>query len=75
MRLKMLVTAFIVASVLLALWLFANWYEWSMADFDCDDGYWECRRHLFGPTALRLGLPIAAWLGLIFLMRREGKRS
>ncbi|MBY0306202.1 MAG: hypothetical protein K2W86_13775 [Sphingomonas sp.] len=71
----MIIVAFVVMTPLLCLWGVANWYEWSMADFDCADGYWECRRSLVGPVALQMGLPIAAWLVLAGLLVREWKKA
>jgi len=68
-------TLFLVVALLpLALWLFAHWFEWSMADFDCIDGYWECRRNIAGPMALRVGLAILAWVLLALLVVRQRKK-
>lgn len=61
MTLRISILALIVASFALALWLFANWYAWSMAGFDCVKGYWACRRDLAGPTALRIGVGVLGW--------------
>jgi hypothetical protein len=74
-RLRLLIALFIAASFALALWLFANWFEWSMADFDCADGYWACRRNIVGPTVLRVGLAILFWAVPAWFLRREWKRN
>jgi hypothetical protein len=75
MKLKLLIVAYLVASCVLALWLFANWYAWAMADFDCGDGYWACRRDIAGPTALRVGLALMLWVVPAFLLAREWRKS
>ncbi len=75
MKVRVIVMAFVLATGLLGLWSFANWYEWSMAEFDCADGYWECRRSLIDRMALRLGLPFVAWSFLAGLLVREWKKA
>jgi hypothetical protein len=75
MKLRLLIVVFLAASFFLALWLLANWFAWSMADFDCDDGYWACRREIAGPTALRVGLGLMAWAVPALLLLREWKKG
>ena len=67
MKLGFLIGAFLLATCFLALWLFANWLQWSMADFACQRGYWECREDLIWPIALQVGLAVLGWvlLGLV----------
>jgi|GEM_PF-3122688 len=75
MKLGLLLGAFFLATCFLALWLFANWIEWSMADFVCQKGYWECREALVWPIALRVGLSILAWGLLGLAVAWQWKRS
>lgn len=74
-RVKLLAMGFTLFSAALLFWLFVNWFAWSMADFDCDDGYWTCRRELIGPMALQIGLPLLGWLMFAWLLVRECKRG
>jgi uncharacterized membrane protein len=74
MKLGLLLGAFLLATCFLAIWLFANWLEWSMADFVCQKGYWECRQDLVWPMALRVALSILAWAVLGFFVARQWKR-
>ena len=74
-RLRLLTFAFTLVTLIpLPLWLLANWFSWSMADFDCADGYWECRRHLVLPTVGGVGLALAAWGLLAWWLAREWKK-
>lgn len=75
MQLKFLIFGFVLFSAGLCFWLFANWYAWSMADFDCVDGYWACRRRIMVPTILQVGLPSVAWMIFAALLWRKGTRS
>lgn len=75
MKLGLLLGVFLLATCFLAIWLFANWIEWSMADFVCQKGYWECREGLMVPMALRVGLSILAWAVLGYFVARQWKKS
>jgi hypothetical protein len=46
-----------------------------MADFDCADGYWACRRGIAGPTALRVGFGLLVWAIPAWLLLREWKKD
>ena len=74
MKLGLLLGAFLLATCFLAIWLFANWIEWSMADFVCQKGYWECREALVWPMALRVGLSVLAWVLLGFVVAWQWKK-
>jgi len=74
MKRTLLTLLFVLSALGLADWLFANWYVWSMADFDCDAGYWACRRPIIVSTALQCGVPLGAWIALGVLMAREWKK-
>ena len=58
---RLAVAGFIAASFALALWLFANWYDYSMADFDCAGSYWDCHRAVAGRVTLGVGLAVVGW--------------
>ncbi|MBA3880052.1 MAG: hypothetical protein C0500_10090 [Sphingobium sp.] len=75
MKLRLLIIVFLIASGLLGLSGLATLFAWTMADFDCADGYWECRKTMVGPLAMHLGLPLAAWLVLAGLLVREWKKA
>jgi len=68
---KFLVICFLASSFALAASLCANWFTWSMADFDCIDGYWACRNSLFSPMAIYLGIPLSIWTVLTALLIRQ----
>lgn len=65
----------VAAFLALAYWTFVNWFVWSMADFDCADGYWVCRRHLLDDVALQVGLPWLVWCGCAVALARFWKRA
>lgn len=75
LRVKLLIIALILATPMLALWLFANWFSWEMADFDCADGYWACRQDHLDRLPLRIGLPMLLWLLIPLALWRELKKS
>ena len=66
----LLVFMFLLSSVIAAVFLFAAWFEWSMADFDCVTGYLECRKSwLRGTGPWVLGV-VVLWLsGAIWLFK------
>ena len=51
----------------------ASFYTWSMADFDCFDGYFECRHLWWGESGIIVGIAALAWLATLvwFLKTRE----
>jgi hypothetical protein len=75
MRLRLAILLFLAASFALFLWLFANSFAWSMAEFDCIDGYWACRKHLIGPTVLNVSLGFLIWALLAAPLVREWYKS
>ena len=74
-RRALLTVVFVLLSGLLLLWLFAHWYSWDMAEFDCDAGYWACRSHLIPRMAWRVGIPVIGWVLLGWLLVREWKKD
>jgi hypothetical protein len=69
-NLKLALFLFLIFTFALAYWTFVNWLVWLMADFDCVEGYLTCRRHLYAPLALSVGLPWLVWgLGAAFFVR------
>lgn len=74
-RIRLLALGFALCSLALLFWLFVNWYVWSVADLDCVDGYWACRRTMIAPMALKVGLPMVAWLLFGAMLVREGKKG
>jgi hypothetical protein len=73
--LKLGVIALMAATAALMLWLLANWYEYSMSDFDCArDVAAACRR----AGALRAGLHVApalaVWGACALLLSRAWKK-
>lgn len=75
MKVRILVIPFLLVTGLLGLFGFALSFVRSMADFDCVDGYLECRKDIILPVALLLGLPIVAWLVLAWQLAREWKKA
>lgn len=75
MKVRILVIALLLVTGLVGLFVFAFSFAWSMADFDCVAGYWECSKDIIVPAALFLGLPIAAWSVLAGLLVRELKKA
>ena len=69
--------AFVIFAILslgAVMVLFGAWFSWSMADFDCIDGYWACRQ----PWLLRDGPWVAgvilAWIAAaVWLYRTREK--
>jgi len=73
-KLNLLILLFMGASCVLIWWLFGAWYEWGMANFDCVEGYWACRRHIAGPVALYVILGLGVWaVPAILLLRAWNK--
>ena len=74
--LRLSIFGFVLASALLAAWLFGHWYEYGMLDFACADGHQtacdgtEARR-----IALRVGIAVAAWAAWALLLFRVWKKS
>ncbi len=73
--LKILVFGFVLASLVLAYLLFASSLAWSMAGFDCADGYWACRRNVAGEMAMILIPAMIVWGALGWLLVREWKKD
>ena len=72
---KILVGLFVLASLGMALWLFANWFEHSMAAFDCGDlEVASCEPATITRIYGRIGFAFAIWGLLALLMWREWRR-
>ena len=51
-----------MVSIVVVLLGVASFYTWSMADFDCFDGYFECRRNWWGESGIVVGVAALAWV-------------
>ena len=55
--------------------LFPAWYVWGMADFDCADGYLECRRSWFSKFGILVAGTVAIWTAAaVWLFKTRKKR-
>ena len=73
-RQQFLVIAFLVLSLLMGLWLFANWYVYSMADFTCADvggDQAKCVRDIQYPIAIKVLASAILWIFGAVSLRRE----
>ena len=65
---------FALLSVVAAIFLFVAWSGWVMAEFDCADGYLQCRRAWFHDNGVWVAGIIMAWAGAaIWLYRTREK--
>ena len=53
-----------VATLACVLTLPATYYTWAMSDFDCFDGYYECRENWWTESGLLAAAVILAWLAV-----------
>ncbi|PVX29213.1 hypothetical protein [Sphingomonas pokkalii] len=77
MRRQLLTAIFLVASAMLALWLFGEWYVYGMAEFDCADRSGDvqaCARAIQSSIEIKALCGLIAWIVGCFLMLREWKR-
>jgi hypothetical protein len=66
---------FSLASVVVAIVLFIALFSWSMADFDCADGYLACRQLWFRNEGIWAGMIIISWsVGAAWLYRTREKK-
>ena len=73
---KLSVLGCVVATGAMALWLFAHWYSYAMADFDCAaDAATACRRAAFYKSVPYVVLPLLLCCLWGFLLVRAWKRS
>ena len=67
-----LVAMFMVGAVVV---LIPAWFVWGMADFDCADGYIECRRSWFSEFGLFVAVIVIVWTAAavwLFKTRKKG---
>ncbi|WP_296613579.1 hypothetical protein [Sphingomonas sp.] len=76
-RRRIAIAGFVLATLLLVWWLFANWYVWSMASFDCADlvSSPACEESAHRRVTIQIFAAIAAWAVLAWLtFRNWGKQ-
>ena len=68
---------FVIAmvSAICVILLAASYYSWAMADFDCVDGYMECRRNWWTDAGLVAGGSVIVWLVTLIWFFRSRKSS
>lgn len=72
--LKLFTFGFGLATLGLAYLCFADWYAWSMVDFDyCAGTYWQCHRSAVPYFVISLGIPVVGWATYGWLLIRAWK--
>jgi len=74
MRRQLLMAIFAVASAVLALWLFGEWYVYGMAEFDCADRSGDvrtCSRAIKSSIEIKALCGLIVWITACWLMLRE----
>ena len=78
MILKLLTLGFALLTFGLALWLFASWYVYSMAEFDCADRTGDiaaCASAIHWKVEMQAAIPIVVWGIIGWLLIRAWKKA
>jgi hypothetical protein len=66
---------FATLSAIALLILFVAWFSWGMADFDCADGYIECRHPWFSEFGILVAVTTLLWTAAAIWLFKTRKKS
>ena len=77
-RHQFLLILFLLASTVLGMWLFGNWYSHAMAEFTCADRAGDiraCARTIQFPIEIKALVSLLLWSAGGWLLIREWKKQ